>query len=249
MRKFFIIAVCLAMSGVLKAQGLTRYGQSTETSSDFIDKNGKVQSAARLDKNGQTSEAYNHTIVIDGINDFIAADEQFPTTSSGYLAYFSWDADYFYIGYKGADINSGSASRWLIIYLDGTPGTTTGITLNTQTPSLPFSAKYLVFWKASGDYLGVRKYDGSAWAISSFVSVSDLYKINDYFELKISRAAIDNPSKLKIHVHMINEQGGAEWSYGGVPSNSFSDGYDPNFLHNYYFDLSGSKKPNEYASQ
>ena len=179
----------------------------------------------------------------------VTTDEQFSTTSTGYNAYFAWDANYFYIGYKGPDINAMSSSKWLIIYLDGTPGTTTGMTLNTQTPSLAFAAKYLFMWRTTNDYFGSWLYNGSSWAGPSSVSASDYSKSNDYFEMRIPLSSIGNPSKLKVHVNMLNETPGSEWTYGGVPANSFSDSYDPDYLHYYHFDFSGSVKPTGYIPQ
>jgi len=190
-----------------------------------------------------------HTISLDGINDFVAADEQFSTTSTGYYAYFAWDANYFYIGYKGTDIGISNSSKWLIIYLDGTPGTTTGMTLNTQTPSLPFASKYLFMWRTSNDFFGSWIYNGSSWSSPSAVSVSDYNKSNDYIEMRISRASIGNPSKLKVHLNMLNEAAGSEWTYGGVPGTSFNDGYKPGFLHYYQFDFANTIKPKDYVPQ
>jgi hypothetical protein len=135
------------------------------------------------------------------------------------------------------------------MYIDGSPGTTTGMTINTQTPSLPFSAKYNILWKVSNDYFGAREFNGSSWVNSSFASSSDYNKNLDYIELKISGTAIGNPSKLKVHVNIVNESSGSEWSYGGVPANSFPDRYDPDFSQYYYFDFSLSVHPVDYISQ
>jgi hypothetical protein len=196
-----------------------------------------------------TNSVYSHSIGIDGTNDFTLADEQFSTTSSGYNAYFAWDANYFYIGYKGSDINAMSATKDLIVYLDGAPGTTSGLLFNTQSPSLPFASKYMIFWRTTSDYFGVREYNGSSWVTSSFVSASDYSKSSDYYEMRISRTSIGNPSKLKVHVNMFNEANGSEWTYGGAPSTSFADGYDPNFTHYYEFDFSSVVKPVNYLPQ
>ena len=190
-----------------------------------------------------------HTISIDGINDFVVADEQFNSTSTGYNAYFAWDANYFYIGYKGTDIGISSSSRWLAIYLDGTPGTTTGMTLNTQTPTLPFVSKYLFLWRTSNDFFGSWVYNGSSWSGPTAVSISDYNKSNNYIEMRISRASLGNPSKVKVHLNMLNEAPGSEWTYGGVPGNSFNDSYNPGFLHYYQFDFTNTIKPVDYVPQ
>ena len=71
---------------------------------------------------------------------------------------------------------------------------------------------------------------------------------NGFFEVAIPRAAIGNPSTLKVHVNMINEASGSEWTYSAMPSTSLTDGLDPNYGKYFEFDLAdASKAPNQYA--
>src|SRR6266540_3804182 len=95
---------------------------------------------------------YAHTIAIDGANDF-APSESFTTTSGGYRAYVTWDADHLYVGYEGADV--GSAARWLLVYLDvgtGVEWLTYGRPYGTQRASFPagFTADHELAMRLDG---------------------------------------------------------------------------------------------------
>lgn len=190
---------------------------------------------------------YSHTISIDGINDFIAEDEQVTTTSIGYYAYFSWDFDYFYFAYQGSDIGSSNPFQILSVYIDGlAPTTSTAMMMNTQQAQLPFGAKYLLSWRAD-NLLQVYSYNGSAWITSNIVASSDYSQNGNFIEFRISRAALGNPQNIKIHGSMLNTNDYSEWTYAGTPYNSFMDGYDPNYTKFYNFLLWESIAPNQYT--
>jgi hypothetical protein len=53
MKLFLNILLCIAISNGISAQGLTKYGESTSTSTNFINKNGKIGSNPELSENGQ----------------------------------------------------------------------------------------------------------------------------------------------------------------------------------------------------
>ena len=97
---------------------------------------------------------YGHTIVIDGINDFTAA-ETFATSTAGYTLYVAWDTTYVYVGTRGSDVQStATMNKWWLLYLAGdaptaSTGSTGGLTYNTQTPALPFPAAWHVRWKTT----------------------------------------------------------------------------------------------------
>src|SRR5690349_8006832 len=65
--------------------------------------------------------------VIDGINDFATGDK-LPTTSSanGYDAYVTWDDKRISFGMSGPDVGANSSTKWVLVYLEGTPGSTVG---------------------------------------------------------------------------------------------------------------------------
>ncbi len=53
MKQFLNILLCLVIINGISAQGITKYGASTTSSTNFINSNGKIGSNPRLSKNGQ----------------------------------------------------------------------------------------------------------------------------------------------------------------------------------------------------
>lgn len=194
---------------------------------------------------------------IDGVNDF-APGEKLPTSSASpaYDAYIAWDDTNVFFGMSGADIASGSSSKWVLIYVDGSPGnagTTQGLSYNcsgsctAQQASLPFNAGYHLRWKADETYTNLQKWDGAAWA--NVGPIGTVSRKATFMELSITRAALGKPTKLKVHMNMLIEETGAEWTYAGVPSTSFTDGKAPAAFAKFFeFDLADrAKAPNSYA--
>lgn len=196
--------------------------------------------------------------VIDGTNDFTAS-ETLPTSStvSGYHAYAAWDDKRIYLGYSGQDIGSGAADRWVLVYVEGSPGTTKGLDYGgAQQPTLPFSAGYHVRWKADGSYTNAQKWNGSAWVDATGSGLIPLAaQKGTFMEMSLSRVGLGSPSKLKIHMSMIIEGGAAppagdDWTYAGVPSTSFVDGKNPAYGKYLEFDLGDTKTaPNAYVAK
>jgi hypothetical protein len=191
---------------------------------------------------------------IDGTNDF-AAGEKLATTSPAYDAYVSWDDKKVYFGMSGADLGSGSASKWVLLYVDGAPGnagTATGIsydcggTCTAQQAKLPFNAGYHLRWKADGSHTRLHKWTGTEWDKGGPISTS--VQKGTFWEVSLLRSVVGSPTKLKVHMTMLIESAGAEWTYAGVPSTSFTDGKAPAAFTKYYeFDLADTAKaPSTY---
>src|ERR1035437_2520691 len=53
MKLFLHVLFCIAILNGISAQGLTKYGESTSTNSNFVNKNGKIGSLPVLGENGQ----------------------------------------------------------------------------------------------------------------------------------------------------------------------------------------------------
>lgn len=191
---------------------------------------------------------------IDGTNDF-AAGEKFQTTSSAtnYFGYVSWDAKNVYFGMEGADVSAttpNAGNKWILIYMgrDAAPGTTTGIDYaGQQQPTLPFAASTNIRLKIDGSFSEVQESSGGAWTKNA-LAVFTQQRSGTFLELAISRAALGNPTKLRVHMNMLIEGGGVDHTYSGVPSTSFTDGKDPDFGKYFEFDLSDlAKAPNTYT--
>ncbi|MHC4199172.1 MAG: hypothetical protein ACYSU0_04210 [Planctomycetota bacterium] len=191
-------------------------------------------------------------ITIDGVNDFAAADEAFTTTSAGlYTAYVTWDETYLYVGMDGTDVGTSGGTRYLLVYVGGASGTTTGVSLGVispQEPVLPFAAEYLVRWVADGAADGMIDlvvWGGSTWDASAFNG--EVARSGNYVEIGVPLAHVGSPATVRLHISMVNAAVGSEWTYAGVPSSSFTDGDDPDYTKYYEFDLAGAQAPNAYS--
>lgn len=198
-----------------------------------------------------------HTIVIDGNNDF-QSDETFSTSSSGYTAYVTWDADNIYLGYSGNDIGNGqSNTKWIIFYFDTDAhldptygnGTLNAIGFNTQNWNLPFRADYMIQIRTDGGYSALKRYNGTGWIDVSpnNMQIFDNNSAN-FIELKIPKASLNNPTKIYLLGYFLNEQIGGEWTYASLPDNSLrgGDGYkNPGYFDHWYgFELTNNISPN-----
>lgn len=201
--------------------------------------------------------------LVDGTNDFTAG-EKFATTSPGYNAYVTWDDKKLYLGMSGMDVGGGNDSdkKWVLVYVDGNltalgnAGTATGIAYDcgggctAQQASLPFNAGYHIRWKADGNYTNVQKWNGTAW-VDHVANLNTVERKGTFMELSILRALLGAPTKLKVHVTMLIEKTGEEWTYSGLPSTSFTDGKAPASFTKYFeFDLADkAKAPNSYTAK
>jgi hypothetical protein len=194
---------------------------------------------------------------IDGVNDFTAG-EKLTTSSPLYDGYVSWDDTNVFFGMSGSDIGTSTTTKWVLIYVDGNPGNSgsavgigydCGGTCTEQKANLPFNAGYHLRWKADGAYTNLQKWDGTAWV--NVGPISSVDRKGTFMELSITRAALGKPTKLKVHMNMLIEQKGAEWTYAGVPSTSFTDGKAPATFGKFYeFDLADTAKaPSAYTPQ
>jgi len=173
--------------------------------------------------------AYSHTIAIDGNNDFDAGADMFATTSAGYTAYVSWDATHIYLGYDGADIASTDNKKWLLVFFDTDPGMASGANqgeqYNTQRPSMPsgFGADFYYRWRASNDFQDLQQYTAGSWQpVTTTIST---HRAGTFVEIAIERAALGSPTSVGITTLMVNEAANNEWSYAGLYSSNFTDGY------------------------
>ena len=190
---------------------------------------------------------YGHTIVIDGINDFTAA-ETFATSTVGYTLYVAWDTTYVYVGTRGSDVQStATMNKWWLLYLAGdapsaSTGSTGGLTYNTQTPALPFPAAWHVRWETTNDYTDAKSWVGGAWTASNLSFASNVFRGsgNDFVEMRIARSVLGNPATVRLVSAFINEAGGSEGTFAGAPSTAFADGYNPAYTKAYVFTLASN---------
>jgi parallel beta-helix repeat protein len=192
---------------------------------------------------------YRHTITIDGANDF-NSQEIFPTTTVSYTAYVTWDDSNLYLGCSGPDIIFGGSTKWLLFYLDPDPGSGTGSSTgrpyNTQQPTFPagFAAKYLWAWGVDELRRHFFQYSGTAWEEIAN-PIQEAASSTRFVEFGVPLSSIGNPAKIGIAACLVDEVASGEWTYGGMPSTAFTDGYDPDFAHSYVGDFSSARPPND----
>lgn len=174
------------------------------------------------------AQSYN-TITIDGVNDFNTTYERFETTSgTDIYAYLTWDETYFYFGFSGnspAGILTDN-DRVFHIYLDTDPqenpttgnGTTDGETWRYD-PTLPFNADYHYVFKTVDNSEFRREYNGG-WQDAAFATGN--WKGNGYWELRITRADLGNPSQLNVVAYVEEDWDGGNIC-GGLPANLFTN--------------------------
>jgi hypothetical protein len=173
---------------------------------------------------------YRRAVTIDGLNDFDPAGEAIATTSPGFVAHFTWDDQFLYIGYAGVDVGSGDPRRWLHVYLDVDPGDGTGAAVgeryNTQQPGFPsgFGAEYYFRWKASNDFQSLEAFDGEGWEAVAAVEI-ETFQSGTFVESSLPLDALGSPERLGIVSFMLNETPFAEGVFGGLYPGSFADGY------------------------
>ncbi len=199
-----------------------------------------------------------HTIVIDGANDF-AADEDMPGTS-GATWYVTWSATHFYFGINASDVGSGSATRFVNLYLDTDPqqnplsgnGTSTGALYNTQQPTLPFNADYHFRWRTDNTYTNMLDWNNgtASWTDDNTGNNNfgiTAFQSGNYLEVAIPRASLGNPTAVYAAGSMINEQAFNEYTFFMFP-NGNSEGYDANYTNYRGFILNGGLAPDHIAN-
>jgi len=175
---------------------------------------------------------WKHTIVVDGVNDYYLAQEKFQTTSIGYEAFITWDDSNIYVAYSGADIgSSASANKWVFAYIDVDPGMATGPAsaerYTNQAPRFPagFGAEYYLRWRTDNADAAIKNWDGASWAFVTTTVTKQ--KLGGYVELRFPRSTLGTSTRFGLVTFMMNEQAGGEWTYAGLYSDSFVDGYSP----------------------
>jgi hypothetical protein len=212
---------------------------------------------------------YAHTIVMGGgggwlgsPNDFTPATEEFATTTAGYTAYVTWDADHLYVGYHGAEVGT-TPWRWLVVYLDvraGTAGRSTGSTFNTQTVSFPegFTADYEIATALDGNSNFeqiTREVQAGSWvAFAPSPAVNTVLAASfNYIEMRIPLAALGDPATVGITLLVLRDSTWSEFAYGGLYQDAFiSGGYGGmNVPVAKYLlaDLASTRAPNDPANK
>jgi|GEM_PF-2185986 len=188
------------------------------------------------------STSYN-TIAIDGNNSGWAADETFTNishdnnTGSAPNAYFTWDADFIYIGVSDDEADYGNLATF--IYFDTDPTGSNGTTDSyawTDYVTTPFNSDWVIVLKneSGNDYIEVRQYNNSTLQWDQIHSESALFVYSapdtlvkfavgvDYREFKIKRSLLGSPDAIKTCM-FTEQQWDSYWRYLVWPSDGWVD--------------------------
>ena len=215
--------------------------------------------ASAIDAAPDAPVPYRHTIIIDGMDDFAAADT-FATTSSSFTAHVTWDDHFLFVGYAGPDLattTTDASSKWLFVYFDLDPGAGTGaatsLTYNTQHATFPsgFGAEYYARYKCDGTFTSLERYDAGTQAWTTVTPTPLVGQLGTYVELAIPLAELGAGAKLGVVTWMINEKSLAEGSFAGLYANNFTDGYAMNLPLAHYLlaDFTSPRAPSDAANE
>ena len=95
---------------------------------------------------------------------------------------------------------------------------------------------------------GAFNSDGGAWLWDPTWDFSgDVWQSGPFVELRLPWADLGYaafPATVRVHMSMVSVSG--NWTYAGVPSTSFTDGPDPDYMTYYEFTVGGSAPPNAH---
>ena len=187
---------------------------------------------------------WSHTATIDGDPGEFGPDEAWPTPSG--TVHLTWDATTLYVAATHPDVEAGGAEHWLMVYLgDGSRGTTEGVAMGSQQPSIATPVSHVVRRKADGSYDDLSAFTGADWVpTAGWLSSGpgQVAEAGTTVELAIPLAGIAT-DQLVVHVSWVYEGVGYESSYAPVPTSSFVDGYDPDYGAWLGFDLTSPVPP------
>jgi len=147
-----------------------------------------------------------HTLVIDGINDFITESELLETQT--HTLYISWDNDNLYVGFYDLDLNGGG-DLFVNIDTDQTisSGATTGSWGRVDFTS-PYLPEYQVAIEGGGGSMQLNNWDGSSWNYPGNGTIGNSYEGwsgNGLTEILIPWSALGDPTGIAISVHVSEE--------------------------------------------
>jgi hypothetical protein len=200
----------------------------------------------------------NFGVAVDGNASEFLPGEEFPT-SAGVVSgvdsdfWITWSDTDVYLASRHHDVETGTSKQHLMIYLgNGTAGSTTGVQIGTQTPTLPFQANYAIEWRADNTYDGLWHYTAGAWHEQPYFFSGDPLDGNvlveepalQTVEMSLPWTAIGLTSHLMVDQVWVDASAGAEKTYSGSPVGSFTEGAaDPNYSLYWDFDMASEKAP------
>ena len=146
-----------------------------------------------------------HTIIVDGINDFILETELIE--SLPYSLYITWDNNNLYIGFNSLDL--GTADLFVSIDTDQTPGNgATSGSWGRVDFTNPYLPEYMVAIEGGGNSMQVNNFDGVNWNYPGNGVIGSSYEGwfgNGFTEISIPWSSLGNPVGIALAVHVSEE--------------------------------------------
>lgn len=159
----------------------------------------------------------------------------------------TWTTADLFVAVQHPDVASPTASHFLWIYAGPGQGTTTGVTYNTQTPSLPQPVDRHLRCKLDTSFHSLMTWTAGAWSDGApgYLATPGraVARANDILELRVPLADLGVTQRMTLAAGLLFEGAGFESTYAGVPDRAFVDGYDPDVAHVWRFDLTSPHAP------
>lgn len=184
------------------------------------------------------------------LGDWDVTTEGLQDSQGGPPVFVSWDATNIYVAIDHTDFSSPVSTKHVVMYFsDDTPGgTTTGVTVGTQTPEVNLVPKYALVWTIDDSDDGLYNWTGSVWnetddwlgTAGSVVATG-----GNAAEFTIPKAAIGVTGQLRLALALVDSSGG-ESTYNAIPANGFkTDGMtDPDWDQFFVFSTGHCDPPN-----
>lgn len=199
----------------------------------------------------------NNGITVDGNASDFGPGETFATTAGvvgGVQSnfYITWDDANVYFAARHRDVEYGTSKNHLVVYFgSGAGGTTTGIKIAGQQPTLPFAADHAAEWRADGSLDTLWTWNGAAWTsqLSYFSSGLNGAAVVEQealqtVEMSLPWTALGLTDELHVAAAWVDESAAAENTYAGSPTGIFPEGtFDPNYAAGFAFDLTSTRAP------
>jgi hypothetical protein len=147
-----------------------------------------------------------HSIIIDGIDDFLVGSEQLESQS--HTLYITWDLDNLFLGFYTMDLNS-EGDLFLNIDTDQTAGSgATNGSWGRVTFADPYLPEFQVAIEGGGGSMQVNNWTGTNWNYPGNGAIGNSYEgwsNNGFTEISVPGYALGNPDGMAISVHVSEE--------------------------------------------
>ena len=188
------------------------------------------------------SVAFRHTVVIDGVNDFVPASDAFATSTAGNQLYVTHDETDLFVGLSSPDIAPAGAGNKFVYFLFSVDGAfAQGSALSSDGKAKFGVGKKMTYhYKeriVGGTYKEYRIGDASGWTADWGAQNKSSFVGTGFLEAKIALAELGGspPSSLSVTAYTVDYTGDANngWLYNMFSGATDGSGATPRDLVQY----------------